>query len=320
MDTNQVRRVGQVAVVRRFNRVVTERVGALNDDYLARQRPLGSSRVLWEIGDSGHEVGALRSRLGLDSGYLSRLLRALESEGLATVAPSDADRRARVARLTPQGLDERRLLDRRSDELAESLLAPLNDSQRERLIDAMGTVERLLTAGLVEIAIEDPASAAAQFCIGEYFSELDRRFDDGFDPTISISADVEELTEPHGLLIVARLRNDVVGCGALKFHDGEPAEIKRMWVGDGARGLGLGRRLLQTLEQLASDRGADVVRLETNRSLTEAIGLYRSAGYREVGAFNDEPFAHHWFEKTLPFDQGGAPLEPLRNRRQPLRG
>ncbi|MGI9612262.1 MAG: bifunctional helix-turn-helix transcriptional regulator/GNAT family N-acetyltransferase [Acidimicrobiales bacterium] len=294
--------VDKIEAVRRFNRAVTERIGALNDDYLARRRPLGSSRVLWEIGDGGNEVGAIRSRLRLDSGYLSRMLRALEAEGLVTVAPSDADRRARVIDLTAEGREERRLLDRKSDELAESFLAPLNDAQRERLVDAMATVERLLTAGLVEIAVEDPTSAAAQFCIGQYFSELDRRFDDGFDPTISISADAEELTEPHGLLVVARLDDEAVGCGALKFHARDPAEIKRMWVGAGARGLGLGRRLLQTLEQLAGDHGADVVRLETNRSLTEAIGLYRSAGYHEVDAFNSEPFAHHWFEKSLPFD------------------
>jgi len=289
----------QVEVVRRFNRVVTERVGALNDDYLARQRPLGASRVLWEIGKGDCDVRALRSRLGLDSGYLSRLLRALEAEGLVTVAPSDIDRRTRVAHLTPHGDRERRLLDRRSDELAESLLVPLDDGQRERLVDAMVTVERLLTAGLVKLVVEDPASPAARFCIGQYFDELDRRFDDGFDPTISISADVDELTEPRGLLVVARLHDGVVGCGALKFHGTEPAEIKRMWVSGDARGLGLGRRLLQRLEQLAGEQGIDRVRLETNRSLTEAIGLYRSAGYREVDAFNDEPFAHHWFEKAL---------------------
>jgi ribosomal protein S18 acetylase RimI-like enzyme len=72
-----------------------------------------------------------------------------------------------------------------------------------------------------------------------------------------------------------------------------------MWVAESARGLGLGRRLLSELEAWAGQRGARTLRLETNRALTEAIALYRSAGYREVPAFNDEPFAHHWFEKTL---------------------
>jgi ribosomal protein S18 acetylase RimI-like enzyme len=90
-----------------------------------------------------------------------------------------------------------------------------------------------------------------------------------------------------------------VGCGALKFHDGAPAEVKRMWVDPAVRGLGLGRRLLAGLEDHAAERRVTALRLETNRALDEAVGLYRAAGYREVTAFNDEPYAHHWFQKRL---------------------
>lgn len=98
---------------------------------------------------------------------------------------------------------------------------------------------------------------------------------------------------------LARLHGEPVGCGALKFHGTEPAELKRMWVANRARGLGLGRRLLAELEDQARRHGATVVRLETNHALTEAITLYRSAGYAEVSAFSDEQYAHHWFEKRL---------------------
>jgi DNA-binding MarR family transcriptional regulator/ribosomal protein S18 acetylase RimI-like enzyme len=288
----------EIASVRSFNRTVTERVGALHDEYLARGRPLGASRVLWEIGD-GADMRSLRARLDLDSGYLSRLVRALEQEGLVVVEPDASDKRVRTVRLTPAGRAERELLDRRSDDLARSLLEPLSDAQRDRLVEAMGVVERLLTAGLVAVDVEDPASAAAQFCISSYFAELDARFDGGFDPSRSISADVAELTEPAGLLLVARLRGEAIGCGALKLHGAEPAEIKRMWVAPAARGLGVARRLLGELERHARERGAGAVRLETNRSLREATGLYRSAGYAEVAPFNAEPYAHHWFEKRL---------------------
>src|SRR5919201_4352860 len=107
--------------VRRFNRVVTERGGALNDHFLGRERPLGEARLLWEIGLEGCEVRLLRARLGLDSGYLSRLLRSLEAAGLVKVMASDADRRIRVAHLTAAGRSERAVLEERSDELAESL-------------------------------------------------------------------------------------------------------------------------------------------------------------------------------------------------------
>jgi DNA-binding MarR family transcriptional regulator/GNAT superfamily N-acetyltransferase len=288
-----------VAQVRRFNRLVTERVGALDDHFLSRDRPLGEARVLWEIGADGCDVRALRSRLALDSGYLSRLLRSLEQAGLATGEPNEHDRRIRTVRLTEPGLAERVVLDERSNALAESFLAPLNAVQRERLVAAMGDVERLLTAAMVDISPTDPADPGARYCMGEYFAELDRRFDAGFDPATSISAGDDELRTPIGLLLVATLRTEPIGCGALKFHDGAPTELKRMWVASSARGLGVGRRLLSELEREAARHASRIVRLETNQSLTEAIALYRSSGYVEVAPFNDEPYAHHWFEKRL---------------------
>jgi DNA-binding MarR family transcriptional regulator/GNAT superfamily N-acetyltransferase len=288
-----------IAQVRRFNRTVTQRVGALDDRYLARDRPLGEARVLWEIGDDGCDVRLLRARLDLDSGYLSRLLRTLEGAGLVTVGPSAHDRRVRTARLTKAGRAERAVLDRRSDALARSFLEPLSDSQRKRLVAAAGEVERLLTAALVEIDDVDPGHPDAQLCLGEYFAELARRFDGGFDPAHSRVPDAGEFRVPGGAFVVARLHGEPVGCGALKPGPDDTAEIKRMWVAGSARGLGLGRRLLAELEQRAAAHGARLVRLDTNRALTEAIAMYRSAGYVETPAFNDERYADHWFEKRL---------------------
>ena len=289
----------QVAQVRRFNRTVTERVGALDDRYLARDRPLGESRVLWEVGDGGADVRALRARLGLDSGYLSRLLRSLGDAGLVSVEPAAGDRRVRTVRLTAAGRAERAVLDEESDALAQSLLAPLGDGQRERLVEAMAVVERLLTAGLVAVAVEDPRGAAARFCLDAYAAELDATFEGGFDTARSRPLDPAALTPPRGLLLVARLHAEPIACGALKLPPGEPAEIKRLWVAPAARRLGVARRVLAELEARARQAGAEVVRLDTNRALRAATTLYRSAGYIEVPAFNDEPYAHHWFEKRL---------------------
>jgi DNA-binding MarR family transcriptional regulator/GNAT superfamily N-acetyltransferase len=286
--------------VRSFNRIVTQRVGALDDRYLGRDRPLGQDRVLWEIGTEGCEVRALRSRLGLDAGHLSRLLRALEVAGLVVTEPSAADARIRVARLTTPGLRERALLDRRSDDLAESILAPLDATQRNELVEAMRTVRRLLTTATIEIRAVDPDGADARSCVRAYFAELDRRSESGFDATAGISAEPHEVIPPAGLFLVAYLRGEPVGCGAVKHHPGEASEIKRMWVAEPARGLGIARRLLAELENSAAASGAGTAHLETNKTLVEAIALYRSGGYVEVPAFNDEPFAHHWFEKRLP--------------------
>jgi DNA-binding MarR family transcriptional regulator/GNAT superfamily N-acetyltransferase len=285
--------------VRRFNRAVTQRAGALEEAFLARGRPLGQARLLWEIGPDGADIRVLRSRLELDSGYVSRLLRSLQRDGMVAVEPSAADRRVRTARLTEAGLAERAILDRRADDLASSILQPLSDGQRARLAGAMAEVERLLDASAIQFAACDPRHPDARVCIGAYFSELAQRFDGGFDPARGISADDHELTPPAGLLLLATLHGRPVGCGALKLHQDAPAEVKRMWMSPSVRGLGVGRRLLAELERRAAARGATVARLETNGTLAEAISLYRSAGYREVPAFNDEPYAHHWFEKAL---------------------
>ena len=175
----------------------------------------------------------------------------------------------------------------------------------------MAEVELLLTAGLVEFETVDPRHPDARHCLGEYFAELGQRFEAGFDPALTIG--VDEFRPPLGVFVVATLRAEPIGCGALIWHGGGAADLKRMWVSGSVRGLGIGRRLLTELERLAALAGASAVRLETNRSLAEAIALYRSAGYVEVAPFNDEYYAHHWFEKPVgPSSDSGKRL-PLRD-------
>ena len=288
-----------VEQVRSFNRTMTERVGALNDHFLGRNHPLGEARLLWEIGEEGAIIRELRHRLGLDSAYVSRLLRSLEQQGLVAVTPSAQDGRVRLVRLTEAGLRERAELDFRAYAFARSLLEPLSERQRVKLGEAMAQVERLLIASMVQITVADPTGQDARWCIEQYITELNERFDTGFDPALSISAHPHELTPPAGLLLVARLREEPVGCGALKFHENAVGELKRMWVAPRVRGLGLGRRLLLALEHAAREAGITTLRMETNGALIEAIELYRQAEYQEVEAFSDDPYAQHWFEKHL---------------------
>src|SRR5260370_32130735 len=140
-----------IGSVRSFNRTVTQRIGALNEEYLSRSRPLGASRVLWGMGDGSADVKAIRARLDLDSGYLSRLLRRLEADRLIRVHSAHDDHRVRVVRLTDTGRTERLELDRRSDDLARSLLAPLNDQQPARLVATLATGEPMLPPALSHI-------------------------------------------------------------------------------------------------------------------------------------------------------------------------
>jgi DNA-binding MarR family transcriptional regulator len=287
-----------VARIRRFNRTVTQRVGALDADFLGRKRSLGASRLLFEVGAGDVELRRLRARLGLDSGYTSRLLRGLEREGLVRTTRAPSDGRTRILSVTPAGRREVARLDRRSDAVAHEILAPLGASEHAALLDAMATVEKLLLRNAIRVDVESPDTPDAKRCLARYFDELADRFDAGFDPARGISASAAELTPPAGYFVIARLRGDAVGCGALKRHRAF-GEVKRMWVDPSTRGLGIGRHLLARLEQLARAAKLPKLRLETNRSLSEAQALYRSYGYREVPAFNDEPYAHHWFEKRL---------------------
>ena len=289
----------QISRIRRFNRLVTQRVGALDDHFLGRDRPLGESRLLYEIGPEGADLRELRQRLGLDAGYVTRLVQALEEKGLVRLRQDPADQRVRQARLTAAGRREVGEMNRRADQVAAALLEPLTPAQRTRLVDAMGEVYQLLRLAGLRIERVDPASSAARWCVGQYFDELNRRFDSGFDPAASLPAEDRELAPPRGAFLVASVDGEAIASGGLKSVSPRIASLKRMWVAESVRGLGIGRRMLAALETQARELGFTTLRLETNRTLREAIRLYRSAGFREVTAFNADPYADHWFEKRL---------------------
>jgi DNA-binding MarR family transcriptional regulator/ribosomal protein S18 acetylase RimI-like enzyme len=290
----------EIAGVRRFNRLVTLRAGALDDHFLGRSRPLGASRVLYEIGSAGSDLRALRRRLGLDAGYVSRLVASLEREGLVRVERGPGDRRVRTARLTAAGRREVGQMNRRSDRAAAGLLETLPAPLRARLVTAMDEVHRLLRLAGLRIERVSPTHETARQCVVRYFEELGQRFDAGFDPEASLPADDDDLVPPGGAFLVGSIDGEPVASGAMKTVAPGIGSLKRMWVAEDVRGLGIGRRMLEALETEAGGLGFRVLRLETNRALVEAIRLYRSAGYREVARFNDDPYAHHWFEKRLP--------------------
>jgi DNA-binding MarR family transcriptional regulator len=278
-----------IAHVRSFNRLVTRQVGALNDRYLGR-RPLGELRVLFEIGVGGATPRDVRARLGLDSGYVSRMVRALERDGLVEPHANPADRRTKRLALTATGRSELRELDRISDEMAASALGPLTGQQRERLLGAQAEVRRLLAISMVTIAPEDPSSADAKWCLGHYYAELNERFEDSFAP---------EPTASWESFLIARLSGQPAGCGGLMTLRPGVAEIKRMWVDRPHRGMGIGSRLLEALENQATALGHRMVMLDTNRSLEEAQAMYGARGYAATARYNDNPYADFWFEKRL---------------------
>ncbi|MCV2393934.1 bifunctional helix-turn-helix transcriptional regulator/GNAT family N-acetyltransferase [Actinotalea sp. M2MS4P-6] len=278
------------STLRRFNRTYTQRIGVLDESFLGTGRPLAVSRLLFETGPEGATVRELRDRLDLDSGYLSRLLARLTEDGLVEVRPDPADRRRRRVTLTAAGTAAWHELEQRSQLLAERLVAPLTDRQRDRLADALATADLLVRAATVHLHEAPPGDPRVRAATAQYFAELDRRFPHGFDV---------EAPDTEGIYVVAVSDGEPVACGGvLDLGDGT-AEVKRMWVHDAWRGAGLGSRLLRHLEQLAARQGHHRVVLDTNATLTEAIAMYRRAGYTEVGRYNDNPYAELFFTKPL---------------------
>ncbi|MFI1480749.1 GNAT family N-acetyltransferase [Streptomyces sp. NPDC020747] len=281
-----------MTTLRRFNRYFTRRIGVLDDHYLGQDRPLGEARLLFEIG-TGASLKELRTRLGLDAGYLSRMVRALEGQGLVRVSVHPTDSRLRLAELTETGRAELAEQNRRADGLAKGLLDGLSEEQRGRLTEAVTVAERLLRLAGVTVRAVGAGSADARACLAGFAAELDERFPEGY-----ATADLVP-PEQIAVLLVAYEEEHAVGCGALCALDAGTAEIRHLWVHPDARGLGLGRRLLTELERTAAERGHHVVRLDTHEVLKEAAAMYRTSGYVEIPAYDANEHASYWFEKAL---------------------
>jgi DNA-binding MarR family transcriptional regulator len=297
------------AVLRRFNRTYTQRIGALDESFLGLGLPLGVSRLLFEIGPSGATVRDLRERLDLDSGYLTRLLRRLGDDGLVDVRPDPADRRRRLVSLTARGRTAWRRLDDRSEDLARSIVDPLTERQRDRLAEALETADLLVRAATVHLRTVEPTDPSAVQAVGHYFAELDRRFPTGFDAGEG-AHDAEAMSSASGSFVVATSDGRPVACGGVQQVGAGVGEIKRMWVHPEWRGAGLGSRMLRHLEAEAARLGHTRVVLDTNATLVEAIAMYERAGYSPTERYNDNPYAQAWFAKDLT--RPGAPRRTAR--------
>ncbi|MEU0586456.1 helix-turn-helix domain-containing GNAT family N-acetyltransferase [Streptomyces sp. NPDC006132] len=290
---------GQVAAFRRFNRYFTRRIGVLNDHYLGQDRPLGEARLLFEIAESpaGVSLRELRSRLGLDAGYLSRMTKALQAQGMVRLRTHPGDSRLRMIELTPAGRVEVAEQNRRADTLASDVLKGLTSPQRQQLTDALATARRLLRLAAITVEPVDGHAPDARACLDAYADDLDARFPEGFDKADLVRP--EQVSGEAGAFFVAYEEGRPVGCGALRRLEPGVGEIRHVWVHPDARRLGLARRLLAAIERESLRRGWHVVRLDTHAVLTEARAMYRACGYREIPAYTDHVYGQHWFEKRL---------------------
>lgn len=295
------------ATLRQFNRTWSRRVGVLDDSFLGLDLPYGVARLLYEVGAEGGRaaVGELRERLGLDSGYLTRLVRRLSRRDLVVVEPDPHDRRRRVLRLTASGEQTWQELETRSESLAGQLLEPLAEAHRQRLTEALAEADLLIraaTAQLVEVSVTDPLAVTT---VGRMFAEISDGF--GFDPgerhpSGAAASDASTLGSGRGVFLLALSDGAPVACGGVRRLERRPntAELKRMWVDPQWRGAGLASRLVGELEQRAVALGCDRMVLDTHGSLTAAIAMYTALGYHRTARFEGaDPQSQVWFAKAL---------------------
>lgn len=287
-----------IARLRRFNRAVTKEVGALDSSYLGLGRPLGAARVLQLLRPEGRDIAEIRSKLGLDSGLLSRLLRGLEEEGLLVLQTDAQDRRRRIAKVTPAGQAERARYEALGLAHAQKMFARAGSRQSE-VIAAMDLIATVMLQDQVEIRAADPDSPEALACLRAYYDLLCAKIE-GVTPemlTLPLS-DSPKYRPPLGNFLIAWSDDLPIGCVSLRPLGQGVAEVKRLWVDPQARGQGLGRRLMRGIESEARALGYREMKLDSNTALSEAIALYRSDGWQDIPKYSGFP-SNLWMGKRL---------------------
>jgi len=286
-----------ISRLRRFQRAVTSEIGLLDTSFLGRGRPLGPARVLNAIGGGRTEVSELRAYLQLDSGLMSRLLRALEAEDLIELEAGSDDSRRRTVRLTLAGETEYAAYETLANERANALLS--RHPNPDQLLTAMDLIASAMGRDRITFEQVDPRDERALECLQAYYTELARRLSQGFEVTRSADPEASDMRSPRGSFFIALSDGLPLGCVGLKGTDKGYSEVKRLWIAPAARGLGLSRRLMAELERIATATGVGVLRLDTNSALPEALALYRNSGWTEIERFNDDPYPDFFFEKRL---------------------
>jgi GNAT superfamily N-acetyltransferase/DNA-binding MarR family transcriptional regulator len=287
-----------IARLRRFNRVVTREIGALDTSYLGRGRTLSAARVLQLVRPDGTDIAEIRQRLRLDSGLLSRLLRGLQAEGLITLRPDPADRRRRIARRTPAGEAEWQVYDQRGHAKASAVLDRAGP-RRDEVIAAIDLIANVMLRDEVVLRDADPDGPTALYCLGAYYRTLFGRVPGATPDLFPLPLpDAPRHRPPDGAFLVAWSDDLPVGTVSLRTLEPGLGEVKRLWVDPAARGQGLARRLMRAIEDRARAIGHRRLKLDTNAVLREAVALYRSAGWTDCAPYTGAP-ADVWMAKTL---------------------
>ncbi|WP_313437027.1 bifunctional helix-turn-helix transcriptional regulator/GNAT family N-acetyltransferase [Stenotrophomonas sp.] len=289
--------VDRAEQVRRFNRFYTRRIGVLQDRMLGSEFSLTELRVLYELSSRGAaRASDLRNDLGLNAGYLSRVIASLEGRGLLQKTPNPDDARSQLLGLTRSGQATFQPYDEASRQEAMALLEPLSEAQRQGVVDAMTRISTLLGERSRDYLLRDPRPGdmgwvvhkQAQLYATEYgwnsefealLAEIVSTYLRDYDP----ASDRCWIAEQHG---------DIIGSVFVVRHDARTAKLRMLYVDASARGLGIGRRLVEEAIAFARSAGYSRMVLWTNKVLHDAVRLYEKAGFTLV-----EEEQHHSYGK-----------------------
>jgi DNA-binding MarR family transcriptional regulator/ribosomal protein S18 acetylase RimI-like enzyme len=277
----------RIAAVRRFNRFFTRRLGVLREGLLHTPYSLTESRILYEIANRDHVIAAdLSKELGLDPGYLSRMLDRLEQQGLIQKVQSPSDGRQRLLRLTPDGEEAASLLDRRSREEIGEMLGNLSEQDQNRLMQAMHTIEQLLGEGLkysepYVLRQHEPGDMGwIVHMHGRLYAE-EYGWDERFEALVAqICSDfINRYNPDRERCWIAEMDGQIVGSVMVVQESDEAAKLRLLLVDPRARGLGLGKRLVDECIRFARRKGYRKLVLWTNHVLVQARNIYQKAGF-----------------------------------------
>ena len=293
------RRVGDV---RHFNRFWTRQIGVLREGYLESPFSLTEVRVLYELAH-GEETTAseLGEELGLDAGYLSRILRGFEKHGLIHKRPSEADGRRRLLRLTERGREAFAPLDARSRSEIGAMLGGMSITGQERLVGAMRTIERLLSARpepVVPYLLRPHQPGDMGWVVHRHGVLYAREYgwDERFEALVAeiVAKFIQQYDPSVERCWIAERDGEIVGCVFLVRESQEIAKLRLLLVEPEARGLGIGSRLVEECIRFARQAGYLKITLWTNDVLNSARRIYEGMGFRLV---HEKP--HHSFGHDL---------------------
>jgi DNA-binding MarR family transcriptional regulator/GNAT superfamily N-acetyltransferase len=303
-----------VDAVRRFTRFYTRRIGVLHEGLLGSPFSLAEGRVLYEVAQrTGVTATELGKDLGLDAGYLSRILRGFEDKGLIARRPSERDGRQSLLSLTPAGREAFAAIDSRSREEVSGLIAPLADTERARLVAALRTIEDLLAPD----SARKPAYTLRPHRPGDMGWVIHRQgllynreygWDETFEALVAeiCAAFIKNFDPRRERCWIAEMDGEIVGSVFLVRQSDAVAKLRLLYVEPKARGAGLGHRLVQECVRFAKEAGYRTLTLWTNDVLHAARKIYVAEGFHLVAEERHRSFGHNLVGQNWDLDLTGA--------------